>query len=195
MMTQAFVLLLAAASDPAPTEAMSPSQRLFLAVGLMGLAALLLAVEFFVVSWGLLAIGSLAAAVAAIVVAFSVSAAAGWALVVATPVLAWLIIRWGLARLQGSSLVPQAEITADAGYRHLAEQLGIAVGAVGELITDAMPTGRARFAKGEIDVAVRGTTLPRGHRVVVQAISGAIILVVAAPAAEPPPSPSPNANP
>jgi membrane-bound ClpP family serine protease len=185
MMSQVAVLLLAAANDPAPVEALSPSQRLLLAVGLMGLATLLLAVEFFVVSWGLLAISSLAAAVAAIVVAFSVSAAAGWALVVATPVIAWLIIRWGLARLQGSSLVPQAEITADAGYRHLAEQLGIAIGAQGELITDAMPTGRARFAKGEIDVAVRGATLPRGHRVVVHSIAGATIFVVAAPTAAP----------
>jgi membrane-bound ClpP family serine protease len=159
------------------------------AVLLVALAAVLLGLEFFVVSGGLLIIASFLSGFAACALAFSVSPAAGWTLVAATPLLALATIRWGLRRLTRSRAVPRAEVTEDAGYHHLAEQLGIAVGSVGELLTDAMPTGRARFAgrgaDAELDVLAHGPALARGTRVMVLAISGPTVTVARAPASAP----------
>ena len=89
------------------------------------------------------------------------------------------IARWGIRRVRRSSLVPQSEVVADAGYRHVAEQMGATEGATGEMLTPARPSGRARFAGGECDVQCRGGTLEVGASVRVVAIDGPTIFVEA----------------
>jgi membrane-bound ClpP family serine protease len=121
------------------------------------------------------------------VMGFLVSPGTGMLTMVLIPVVGALVVRWGLARLARSSAVPHTEIREDAGYHHLATELGVAIGAIGELVTDAMPSGRARFTTRlgthEIDVRVVGPVLSRGQRVVVIDLHGASVTVNAAPSA------------
>ena len=154
-----------------------------LSLGLLVLAVALLILEIFVVSFGILLVASVASAVAAIHYAFAAADVAGWAMTVAVPLLAVVLGRWGLARIRTSRrLVPKSEITAEAGYHHHAEEVGVYPGAQGVMVTRARPSGRARFAGGECDVQVQSGSLGRGEKIVVLHIDGPIVFV--APAAE-----------
>ena len=159
------------------------------AVALLALAVVLLVFEFFIVSFGLLLAGAVAATAAALYFAFRAGDAVGWAMAVVVPILAGLVVRWGLKRIRASRIVPKSEITEEAGYHHVADRLGIGRGSVGTMVTPARPSGRARFPGGECDVQVRGGTLEAAARVVVKEIDGPIIFV--SPAGGQPPSPPP----
>lgn len=149
------------------------------AVALLVLAAVILVLEFFVVSMGLLSVVSIACVAGAIYFAFLAGDIVGWAFTVVTPVLAVLIVRWGVKHIRTSrALVPQAEVTGEAGYHHVADRIGVAPGAVGSMVTPARPSGRARFEGGECDVQVQGRPLETNARVVVKRIDGPIIFVV-----------------
>ncbi|MDA3962861.1 MAG: hypothetical protein PF961_18920 [Planctomycetota bacterium] len=171
----------------------SPLESLILATGLMLAAAALMVLELLIISFGILGIGAAGCAVAGIVIAFQTNLAAGWTFLAITPIAAVLLGRWGLARLQRSSLVPQAEVTADAGAHHIAERIGASVGAIGTLATNARPGGRARFAGGECDVHVIGGALNKGTAIIIKSINGPTISVVAAP--PPDSSDSPKGDP
>ena len=161
-------------------------QSLWLALGLLVLAVTLLVLELFVVSFGILLVASIASAVGAIHYAFVASDATGWAMAAAVPVLAVVLARWGLARIRKSRrLVTQSEITAEAGYHHHAEKVGVHPGAVGVMVTPARPSGRARFDGGECDVQVQSCSLGRGAKVVVLHIDGPIVFVAPAADGEP----------
>lgn len=147
------------------------------AVGLLVMAAGLLVLEFFVVSFGVLLAACLVCVGGSLYYAFQAAEVIGWLFVVATPVLGYFLTRWGLARVGQSKLVTKSEITAEAGYHHALDRISVKVGSVGELVTMARPTGRARFAGGECDVQVRGQPLERGATVVIQEIDGPIVFV------------------
>ena len=162
-------------------------QSLWLALGLLVLAVALLVLELFVVSFGILLVASIASAAGAIHYAFVASDATGWSMAVAVPILAVVLGRWGLARIRRSRrLVPQSEITAEAGYHHHAERVGVHPGALGIMVTPARPSGRARFDGGECDVQVQSGSLGRGERVVVLRIDGPIVFVAPAADNDPP---------
>ena len=166
-----------------PASAGVDWQALWLALGLLGLAVALLVLELFVVSFGILLVASIASAAASIHYAFAASDATGWAMTAVVPVLALVLARWGLARIRRSRrLVTQSEITAEAGYHHHAEKVGVHPGAAGVMVTPARPSGRARFDGGECDVQVQSGSLGRGAKVVVLRIDGPIVFV--APAAD-----------
>lgn len=148
-----------------------------LAIALLLLAGGLLLLEFLVVSYGLLAIAALGCAIAGIVLGFGSSPVVGWTLLGATPILAALVTAWGLRRLMRSDLVPKEEITGNAGYHHAAERMGIRMGARGTLVTDAIPTGRARFPGGDLDVQVEGAAASKGTVITVLRIEGPIVFV------------------
>lgn len=184
-------LLLAVAEAAGAAEAVAPvpmsvHSAIAWAIALLLLSGALAIVEFLVVSWGMLLVGAAISAIAAIALAFHAHAVAGWIFVIVAPAMFAVIIRVGfrLMRRNAAAVLP-TEITADAGIRSLAEQAGVAVGAVGELATNAFPTGRARFAgpRGPVtlDVQVQGRVLSRGERVVVLAIDGPAIFVGPAP--------------
>jgi membrane-bound ClpP family serine protease len=178
--------LLAQVAAPVADTAMSAQAAIAWAIALLLLSAALAIVEFLVVSWGMLLVGAAISSIAAIALAFHASTAAGWIFVVIVPALFAVIIRsgFGLMRRNAAAVLP-TEITADAGIHHAAAQAGVAVGSLGELATNAFPTGRARFngphGPVELDVQVQGAVLSRGERVVVLAIDGAVIFVGAAP--------------
>ncbi len=152
-----------------------------LSLGLLVLAVTLLILEIFVVSFGVLLVASMASAIAAIHYAFAAGEVTGWAITAAVPVLAAVLARWGLGRIRRSRrLVPRSEITAEAGYHHHAEQVGVHPGAEGLMVTRARPSGRARFAGGECDVQVQSGSLARGEKVVVLHIDGPIVFVAPA---------------
>lgn len=155
------------------------------AIGLLALAAVLLLLEFLVVSYGLLAIAALGCSITGIVLGFSSSPAVGWSLLGATPILAAVVVAWGLRRLMRSDLVPKQEITEDAGYRHATESLGVVIGTRGTLVTDAMPTGRARFPGGDLDVQVEGAAAMKGTVVTVRRIEGPSVIVFPDPGTAP----------
>ena len=155
---------------------------LLYAFGLLGLAVALLVIEFLVVSFGLLSLLALASAVGAIWFAFAAGDVPGWGFVVLVPVLGVVLVRQGLRRLQTSSVVPQATVAGHAGYHHVTDRLGIAVGSAGVMVTDAYPTGRARFAAGECDVQAIAGSLDRDAAIVVKRIDGPVVFVAVAPA-------------
>jgi membrane-bound ClpP family serine protease len=160
-------------------------ESLWFALGLLALAITLLVLEIFVISFGILFFASFASASAAIYYAFAASDAAGWTFAVATPILAAALARWGLARIRTSRhLVAQSEITAEAGYHHVTDDVGARPGAIGVMVTPARPTGRARFDGGECDVQVQGGTAERHARVVVRRVDGPIVFVAPAPTDE-----------
>ena len=164
---------------PLLTEAAGAGMEpLLYAVVLLVVGIALLVIEFFVVSFGVLTVAAVLSVTAAIYFAFSFSDLAGWSFAIATPLIGVATVRWGIRRIRTSSMVPQTEITADAGYHHVAERMGITVGSVGTLITSARPSGRARFAGGECDVQVEGLPVEPDAKVVVKRIDGPIIFVV-----------------
>ena len=165
-----------------PLEVEIDWTALLVSVGLLGAAAVLVALEIFVVSFGLLLIGAVACAAGSIRYAFAAHDAAGWASVAVIPLGAVFAARWGLARIRSSrAAVPKSEVAADAGYRHVAERLAVGPGSQGVLVTPARPSGRARFAGGECDVQVRGLALESGAPVVVERIDGPIVFVTSPP--------------
>jgi membrane-bound ClpP family serine protease len=174
------VALLAAAEAPASASAL-PLGDLALALFLVALSLGLAVAEIFLASMGLFALGALGSAVAAIVLAFGISDATGWTFLVLVPLAGLITVAWGLRRLQDSRLVPKTAITADAGYHLAVERLGIAVGAEGVLVTDAVPSGRARFTgsagSDECDVTVSGPAGRKGDRVRLLRIEGPQVTV------------------
>ena len=151
---------------------------LLVGVGLLALALVLLVLEFFVVSFGVLLILWLACVAGSLWYAFAAGELIGWIFVLVIPVLGYFVTRWGLERVKQSSLVTQAEITSEAGYHHATDRINAREGVVGEMMTAARPTGRARFSEGECDVQVRGKPLEKGARVVIENIDGPIVFVV-----------------
>ncbi len=152
-------------------------EHLALAFLLLLIGAGLLLLEFTVVSWGLLTVAALVAAGFGVWLAFSVNTLAGWLFLLVVPVLATIATRLGLRGLRAAGAVVEAQTDSDAGYRHVAEAIGVSPGSRGELVTDALPTGRARFAGGEVDIVVSGNSLPRGRAVVVLRIEGPLVVV------------------
>jgi membrane-bound ClpP family serine protease len=149
---------------------------LLIASGLLLLSAGILVAEAFVVSFGALTLVSLGLAVAAVVFASTLSTALGWSFGIIAPVLLAAIGLWALRMMGRSRLVPKFELTEDAGAHHAAESIGLAIGASGVLITPAHPTGRARFAGGELDVNC-DRAAEAGTQVIVQRIDGLRVLV------------------
>lgn len=150
-----------------------------LAVALMIAALAVLLLEMLVISFGVLGAIALALATTSVVYGFRVHDGLGWSLLLLSPLAGVAILRWGLARMRrgGMGVVAVAEVRDQAGISDAAKRAGASIGAHGVLITDAMPTGRARFPLGEIDVAVRGPVLQRGAEVVVLAIDGPTVTV------------------
>jgi membrane-bound ClpP family serine protease len=140
-------------------------------------AIVLLILEFFLASFGLLSIGSITLAVLAVIYAFSVNATFGFATLAAVPLTAFVTIRWGLRRLQSSGLVVQVVIGGNAGIHGAAAERGIGVGSRGVMVTPGRPSGRARFATAEMDVAPSAGLLETGDEVEVVAIEGPSITV------------------
>jgi len=186
LITLAAVALTEAANEATGIAGLGVVAQIALAATLLAAGAGLVALEFLLVSGGLIAAAALGCFVAAIVIAFMAGEAAGYAFLLGAPLVALLAARVGLRWMGRSNMVVHAEVTADAGYRHVADAVGAVVGAEGTLVTPAFPTGRARFAGGEIDVLVRGATLASGARIVVIAIDGPTVVV--GPVSPPPPS-------
>jgi membrane-bound ClpP family serine protease len=159
----------------------------FFAIMLLVIAVILLLLEFLVVSFGLLGITALGFAIAGIWLGFASSAVVGWIMLAISPVIAFYVISWGLSRLQRSQLVPKAEISDDAGYRHASNALGVQPGSIGTLTSDAFPTGRARFAGGEIDVLIEGPSAAKGATIAVDRIEGPTVIARVQPT---PPTPA-----
>jgi len=153
---------------------------------LIGFALLVL--EIFVVSFGLLMTAGIACLGVSVYFAFGAGTAVGWLFLTVSIVVGAWVLRWGFNRIRGSSMVPKAEIAADAGYRHAAERIGVGVGSAGVMVTSAFPTGRARFPGGECDVQVQHGTLEADTPILVRRIDGPIVFVVADNAVEEPPA-------
>ncbi len=154
---------------------------LFIATALFVLACGALLAEIFFVSFGALALISVGLAAAAVTYAFYASPQLGWSFLIAAPVVGGVILHRGLLALAQSPLVPKAIISDDAGTHHQATAVGALPGVSGILVTAARPTGRARFAHGEIDVHC-DRAAERGETVLVQRCDGPNVFVSLSPA-------------
>lgn len=152
--------------------------QLLVAIALILLAAGLLFLELIIVSGGLLGLLAAGAAFLGCYLAWEIGPSAFYSTLAATPIIAILTIRYGLQRLQQSSMVTQATIDSDAGYQQVATRLGIEPGSTGTLQTSAMPTGRARFKNGEVDVTVQHGAGRKGEKIKVIEIDGPTIWVL-----------------
>lgn len=152
-------------------------QPLLYAIVLMLAGFALLIAEIFVVSFGLLLAAAIASMGAAVYFAFGAGATFGWAFLAVSAVAAAAVLRWGLKRIRESNVVPKAEVAGDAGYRHAAERIGVAVGSEGIMVTAAFPTGRARFPGGECDVQAQHGAVEADTPVIVRRIDGPIVFV------------------
>lgn len=174
-------LWLAQVAAPAVEAAEAdPTRALLIASALLALGVALFAIEFVVVSGGILGIGALAAAIASVTYAFASSQLAGWVFILLVPILAAVVTSAGLRWMARSRLVVHSEITEDAGYHHVLGRSGIGPGSAGTLVTDAYPSGRARFhgAEGdrEVDVQLRGgASAKAGTAVVIKRIEGPVV--------------------
>ena len=154
-------------------------QALLIASGLLLLAAGMLVAEAFVISFGMLTLISVGLGIAAVVYAFSASTALGWGFALVAPTLLGGVGLWAMRMMARSRLVPKYELTEDAGAHHAAETIGLVAGATGVLLTPARPTGRARFAGGDLDVQC-DRSAEAGTTVTVLRIDGPRILVCVA---------------
>ena len=144
----------------------------------LAVALVLLILEFFLVSFGLFSLAALVSASIAVYRAALWSPQAGYITACLALVLAVFTVRWGLQRVARSpSVVPQTAIDEHAGYQHVADRLGIAMGSTGVLLTPARPIGRARFAGGECDVHSLSGVLQAATPVRVERIDGPVIYV------------------
>ncbi len=185
-MTSVLPLLPIAAAAPAVSaDGGFPFGSLALAAFLLLLAVALAVAEVFVASMGILALAALTCGLISILIAFGISTGVGWGFLVLVPVVGILVAAWGLKRLQGSRLVPKDAIAGDAGYHQVADRIGLTAGAIGTLVTDAIPTGRARFTgqagSDEIDVTVSGAAGRKGDRVRLLRIEGPLVTVTVEP--------------
>lgn len=190
-MNYSVITFLAAVAENTPpiVEETSTTGALLVALALLAAALALAAIEFVMVSGGLLGIGAIGCAIAAVSYAFAAGPLAGWVFTVLTPLLGIIVLKSGLQWIRRSPLVIKDEITSDAGYHHAFTASGIGAGSQGMLVTDAFPSGRARFIGGagpvEIDVQIRGATGARGDAVTIIAVDGAVVTcrITPAPAA------------
>jgi membrane-bound ClpP family serine protease len=159
-----------------------PVLLILASLGLALVAAMAAAAEVLFVSFGVLGAVALGCALGAILIAFQAHPLAGWALLLIAPMGIWYAIAWALRRLRSGVGAVTAELTSAGGYAQEAARLEVGPGALGEMVTDAMPTGRARFPRGELDVAAEGGALRRGDRVRVLAVEGPRVVVVRLPA-------------
>jgi len=174
--------LLAAVAPAVPTDdGLGVIGNLFAATSLLVFGLGLIALEFVLISGGAIGITAVLCAIAAIWFAFAAGPVAGWIFTLLVPISGGIAIRLCLNMMMKSSMVVQAEITSNAGYGHAAADHGVTIGSTGALVTDAFPTGRARFitATGttDLDVTVSGAILSKGAAVQVKQIEGSVILV------------------
>lgn len=154
------------------------SLQIAVSICLLIVAGAMLFFEMLIVSGGILALISIACAAAACYLAYEVGPIFFWAIVLLTPTVGFFIIRVGISKLMNSSMVPQAEITDNAGYGHVAKSLGVEVGSTGALSTDAMPTGRGKFSDGELDVILQSGAGSKGDKIKVIEIDGPSVFVI-----------------
>ena len=156
----------------------SALQSFLYAVALTVIGFVFLVLEIFVVSFGLLMAIAVVSLGAGVYFAFDAGTAVGWLFLVVSTITAVVVLRWGVIRIRNSAVVPKSEISADAGYHHVTERIGVSIGSHGVMVTSAYPTGRAKFPDGECDVQVQQGPLEAGTPVVVKRIDGPIVFVV-----------------
>ncbi|NRA39906.1 MAG: hypothetical protein HRU15_17320 [Planctomycetes bacterium] len=157
----------------------NPALTIAAALALMMVASFLVFLELIILSAGLLSLLALAAGTCACYLGFEAGPAAGWSLIIMSPICTIFAIRLGLQLMQHSShMVPKAEIEADAGYHHVATAAGVVIGSIGTLVSDAMPTGKAKFGQGHVNVVVQGSAGDQGDSIKVIKIDGPSIEVV-----------------
>ncbi len=167
-------------AEAVQTELMIGNEFLQLAVAicLILVAAALLFAELIIVSGGLLGLLAACSAGVGCYLAYEIGPGAFYSALALTPIVGVITIRYGLKRLSQSNMVSQVSIDGDAGYESVAAERGVEVGSIGSLETDAMPTGRARFEKGEVDVILKSGAGSTGDKVKVIEIDGPSIYVI-----------------
>lgn len=159
--------------------------KLLWGLGLIGAALLLLLLEVFIPSMGVLFVTAVVVALAGVVTLFTYDAVWGLAGLLAVLVLGPMIGYFGLniwkntaigRRMIGSKTEAEIEEAKQAEMRERDRMLAL-VGTEGEALTDLRPVGVARFEGKKLDVTSELGLIPKGSRVKITAVEGALIKV------------------
>lgn len=163
-------------------------------VGLLTLAALLVALELFVPSGGLISILAGLSAIAGIAVAFRVSPVTGaialGIVAVGAPTIFWLAIKVFPSTPVGRNIILTAGTTEEDIQRRLSERQAEAraitalVGAQGKALTGLRPGGTVRIDGEDIEAFAETGIIDAGTRVVITSVSGRQIRVMPADEAD-----------
>ncbi len=184
----AFITLAQTATTPAPADASSALG--WWVVGLLMLAAIMVALELFVPSGGLISVVAGLCAIAAVVLAFRISMTTGalalGLVVVLTPTILWLAIKVFPSTPVGRHIILTEGSTEEDMQRRLherhaeAEAISSLIGAQGKALTGLRPGGTIRLDGEDIEAFAETGIIPAGTKVVITSVSGRQIRVMPA---------------
>ncbi|MCC6909272.1 MAG: hypothetical protein IT430_15140 [Phycisphaerales bacterium] len=159
-------------------------------VGLLMLAAIMVALELFVPSGGLISVVAGLCAIAAVVLAFRISMTTGGIalglVVVLTPTILWLAIKVFPSTPVGRHIILTEGTTEEDMQRRLherhaeAEAISSLIGAQGKALTGLRPGGTIRLDGEDIEAFAETGIIPAGTRVVITSVNGRQIRVMPA---------------
>ncbi len=182
------VIITLAQTTPAPAD--TNGALGWWVVGLLTLAALMVALELFVPSGGLISIVAGLSAIAGVVVAFQISIVTGLIalglVVVLTPTILWMAIKVFPSTPVGRNIILTEGTTEEDMQRRLherhaeAEAISSLIGAQGRALTGLRPGGTIRLDGEDIEAFAETGIIPAGTKVVITSVNGRQIRVMPA---------------
>ena len=185
------VLTMLAQTPATPASAPDNSAALgWWVVGLLTLAALMVALELFVPSGGLISVVAGLSAIAGVVVAFQINVTTGLIalglVAVLTPTIFWLAIKVFPSTPMGRNIILTEGTTEEDMQRRLherraeAEAISSLIGAQGKALTGLRPGGTIRLDREDIEAFAETGIIPAGTKVVITSVNGRQIRVMPA---------------
>ncbi len=182
------VIITLAQTTPAPADANSSLG--WWVVGLLTLAALMVALELFVPSGGLISVVAGLSAIAGVVVAFKISIVTGLIalglVLVLTPTILWMAIKVFPSTPVGRNIILTEGTTEEDMQRRLHERhaeteaISSLIGAQGKALTGLRPGGTIRLDGEDIEAFAETGIIPAGTKVVITSVNGRQIRVMPA---------------
>lgn len=157
-------------------------------VGLLSLAAVMVALELFVPSGGLIAVVAGLCAMGGVVVAFKISVMTGLMalglVLVLTPAILWMAIKVFPSTPVGRNIILTEGTTEEDMQRRLHERhaeneaISSLIGAEAKALTGLRPGGTIRLDGEDIEAFAETGIIPAGTRVVITSVNGRQIRVM-----------------
>lgn len=186
-LTDVLIMLAQTTAAPAPVPDNSTALGWWV-VGLLTLAALMVALELFIPSGGLISIVAGLSATAGVVVAFQIDLVTGTIalglVAVLTPTIFWLAIKVFPSTPMGRNIILTEGTTEEDMQRRLherhaeAQAIGSLIGAQGKALTGLRPGGTIRLDGEDIEAFAETGIIAAGTKVVITSVNGRQIRVM-----------------